>query len=58
MEEKEKILGETYQPGKPQKPLQWLQKIDGNEEMDKFLKNAERYWFGEGYGSEKRKTEA
>ncbi len=57
MEEKEKILGETYQEGKPQKPLRWIKNFEGKEEIDKFLKTAERYWFGEGYGSEKRKAD-
>jgi hypothetical protein len=58
MEEKEKILGETYQNGKPQTSLYWIKKIEGKDEIEKFLKTSERYWFGEGYGSEKRKTDA
>jgi len=55
---KEKILGETYEKGKPKKSLDWIKKIGEREEMIKFLKNSERYWFGEGYGSERRKTPA
>lgn len=56
MEDK-KVLGETYKEGKPQKPLRW-KKFENREEMVKFIKVSERYWFGEGYGSEKRKTPA
>lgn len=50
-----KVLGETYEKGKPQKPLEWIKKLENREEMLKYLKNAERYWYGEGFGSEKRK---
>ncbi|HEX68177.1 MAG TPA: hypothetical protein ENG13_03825 [bacterium] len=55
----EKILGPTYEPGEPKKGLDWLKKLDSREEILKFLKTGERYWFAkEGYGSEKRKTPA
>lgn len=56
MEDK-KVLGETYKDGKPTKPLKW-KKFENRDEMEKFIKVSERYWFGEGFGSEKRKTPA
>ncbi|MGB9677161.1 MAG: hypothetical protein ACPLZ9_00945 [Candidatus Ratteibacteria bacterium] len=52
-----KVLGETYKEGKPKKPLKW-KKFENIEEIVKFIKVSERYWFGDGYGSEKRKTPA
>ena len=52
------ILGETYEPGKPEEPHLWRQKLTNREEMLKYLNYAERYWSSEyqGYGSEKIKT--
>jgi len=52
------VLGPTYEPGKPGEPIQWRQKLRSKDEMVKYLQTAERYWFGQGYGSEKRKTPA
>ncbi len=56
--EKVEVLGPTYEPGKPGEPIRWRQKFRNREEMLKYLRTGERYWFGTGYGSEKRKTEA
>lgn len=53
-----KDLKHMYKPGKPEKPLNWLKKLSDQSEKLKYLKNAERYWFGEGFGSEKRKNPA
>ena len=66
MEEKEsytgqkvKVLGPTYEPGKPDQPFRWREKLKGREDRLRYLQNAERYWFSKDwYGSEKRKTEA
>jgi len=55
---KVEVLGPTYEPGKPQEPIRWRQKFRSRDEMLKYLQTGERYWFGKGYGSEKRKTEA
>ena len=53
------ILGETYEPGKPDQPGTWRNKLQTRDEMLKYLNYGERYWAeGEGYGSEKRKTPA
>lgn len=53
-----KILGETFEEGKPDTPGYWRNKLDSREEMLKYLKYGERYWSGEDFGSEKRKTPA
>lgn len=54
-----KILGPTYEPGKPQKSLGWMEKLTSREEILKFLKTGERYWYSkEWYGSERRRTPA
>ena len=53
-----KILGETFEPGKPDAPGLWRNKFETREEMLLYLKYAERYWHGEEYGSEKRKRPA
>ncbi len=66
MEEKEdyngkkvKVLGPTYEPGKPDQPFRWREKLRRREERLRYLQNAERYWYSKDwYGSEKRKTEA
>jgi hypothetical protein len=53
------ILGETYEEGKPESPITWRRKLRNRDEMLKYLRSGERYWFSEeGYGSEKRKTKA
>jgi len=52
------ILGPTYEPGSPGEPARWRRKLRTRDEMLKYLQTAERYWYGEGFGSEKRKTEA
>ena len=56
---KVKILGETYEEGKPEAPCRWRDKLKEREEMLKYLDTAERYWSDkEAYGSEKRKKPA
>jgi len=56
---KVKVLGPTYEEGKPETPINWRQKLRSREEMLSYLKTGERYWFSEDwYGSEKRKTKA
>jgi hypothetical protein len=54
-----KVVGAEYEPGVPEQPHQWRQKIQGRQEMLKYLQNGERYWFSkEWYGSERRKNPA
>jgi hypothetical protein len=53
------ILGETYLEGLPQEKLSWRTKLGDRQQMLRYLKTAERYWFSrDWYGSEKRKTPA
>ncbi len=59
--EKVKVLGATFETGKPEREDagKWRQKLDNREEKLKYLQTAERYWYGkEWYGSEKRKNPA
>jgi hypothetical protein len=54
-----KVLGPTFEEGKPDTPINWRQKMRNREEMLAYLKTGERYWFSEEwFGSEKRKTKA
>jgi len=58
MEEK-KVLGATYEPGKPAEPYKWRKNIKTREDMLKYLRDNERYWYSkEWFGSEKRKNPA
>jgi hypothetical protein len=60
--EKVKLLGTTYEPGKPVKAEEgrWRPRLLGREEMLNYLKRNERYLYGEdgAFGSEKRKNPA
>jgi hypothetical protein len=54
-----KVLGDTSLPGKPESPGDWKQKFKKREDILKYLKTSERYWYSkEGFGSEKRQTPA
>jgi hypothetical protein len=56
---KVKVLGPTYEEGKPQDKEDWKEKLDSVENRLGYLRTALRYWYGkEWYGSEKRKQEA
>lgn len=55
------VLGETYEPGKPEGEFQgrWEQKLLSRNEKIKYLREGLRYWYAkEGFGSERRKTPA
>ena len=58
MEEKNNVRNKDFR----QKEVvidKWREKLRNREEMLKYLKTAERYWFSDDwYGSEKRKTPA
>jgi len=57
--EKVQVVGPEYEAGVPDKPHCWRAKIQCREEMLKYLRSGERYWFSkEWYGSEKRKNPA
>jgi hypothetical protein len=54
-----RVLGETFEEGSPQGPIDWRAKLASREERMGFLKTALRYWYSkEWYGSDKRKEEA
>ena len=59
---KVKVLGETYEPGTPSPAGAgdgegWRFRFASREEMLRYLKSAERYWYSsDWYGSEKSKT--
>jgi hypothetical protein len=55
-----KVLAETYEPGKPddKEAGLWRRKLGSRAEELRYLKSAERYWYGESFGSEKRRKEA
>ena len=56
---KVKVLGSTFEEGKPETPINWRQNLRNRQEMLAYLKTGERYWFSdEWFGSEKRKTKA
>jgi hypothetical protein len=53
------VLGETYEAGRPEGPMDWRAKLASRDERVRFLRTALRYWYSdEWYGSEKRREEA
>jgi hypothetical protein len=57
--EKVKVVGPEYAEGMPEGPHLWRKKIQGRQEMLKYLQSGERYWFSKDwYGSERRKNPA
>ncbi len=56
---KVKVLGPTYDPGKPEGAGDWKQKLQSEDERLGYLRTALRYWYStDWFGSEKRKQEA
>ncbi|MGD9577863.1 MAG: hypothetical protein AB7Y74_06395 [Syntrophorhabdus sp.] len=54
-----RVLGPTFEDGKPNAMGDWRAKLTSREEAVDYLKTALRYWYSsEWYGSEKRKQEA
>ena len=59
--EEVEVLGSTFEEGKPEGEElgKWRQKLETRQEKLKYLRTAERYWYGkEWYGSEKRQNPA
>lgn len=55
---KVKVLGPTYEEGKPEEMIDWRATLQTRDDIIKYLKSAARYWYSrEWYGSEKRKEE-
>ncbi len=56
---KVKVLGPTYEEGKPDTKIDWRDKLASPQERINYLKAALRYWYSKDwFGSEKRKQEA
>jgi hypothetical protein len=56
---KVKVLGPTYDAGKPEGPADWKEKLQGRDNRLGYLRTALRYWYSKDwFGSEKRKQEA
>ncbi len=56
---KVKVLGETYEAGKPECNADWKEKLQSKDERLGYLRTALRYWYSKDwFGSEKRKQEA
>ena len=56
---KVKVLGPTYEPGKPEEKGGLDEKLGSESERLGYLKTALRYWYStDWFGSEKRKQEA
>jgi hypothetical protein len=58
-DEQQPVGEETYEPGKPNGSYNWRGKLVTRDEMLRYLRTGERYWFNpEWYGSEKRRKPA
>lgn len=56
---KVKVLGPTYDAGKPEGSADWTEKLQTDNDRMNYLKSALRYWYStDWFGSEKRKQEA
>ena len=56
---KVKVLGPTFEEGKPDGRGDWREKLATRDERLGYIRSAMRYWYNEDwYGSEKRKQEA
>jgi hypothetical protein len=52
------ILDSNFDAGQPESSDNWRRKLIDRKLMLKYLSTGERYWYGESYGSEKRKNPA
>ncbi|MHB8110200.1 MAG: hypothetical protein ACYDHW_09220 [Syntrophorhabdaceae bacterium] len=56
---KVKVLGPTFEKGKPEGRGDWREKLGSRDERLRYIRSASRYWYNDDwYGSEKRKQEA
>lgn len=56
--EKVEVLDADYEPGRPDGILRWQDKLADRKQRLAYLLTADRYWYAESYGSEKRKNPA
>jgi hypothetical protein len=52
------VIEPAFDEGKPGTPDKWREKLHSRDRMLRYLKTGERYWYGESFGSEKRRTKA
>jgi len=52
------LIQESYDPGRPEGKNDWRAIADGRDEQLQRVRTDLRYWYAEGYGSEKRKKPA
>jgi hypothetical protein len=52
------VIEPVFEDGKPEKPDAWRAKLPDRAKRLSYLKTGERYWYGESFGSERRKTKA
>jgi len=56
---KVRVLGPTYDPGKPEGAADWKEKLQTDADRMGYLRSALRYWYStDWFGSEKRKQDA
>ena len=55
---KVKLIQGSADPGQAHGKADWRTKTDNREAMLQQVKTSLHYWYGEGYGSEKRKKPA
>ncbi|MBW1768478.1 MAG: acetyl-CoA decarbonylase/synthase complex subunit delta [Deltaproteobacteria bacterium] len=55
---KVKLIQDSSDPGRSEGPASWRDKTDDRDEMLENVKTGLHYWYGEGFGSEKRKKPA
>ncbi len=56
--EEVEVLGATYEDGIPQSPDKWRKVLEERAEMLQYVQESQRYFYKEGFGSEKRKNPA
>ncbi len=55
---KVRVMRESYEPGKASEKYNWRDRVDDPSRMLQRVKTDLRYWYSEGYGSERRKKPA
>jgi len=55
---KVRLIDKSVEPGTPREKHDWRSRSDDPSEMIRQVKTNLRYWYAEGYGSEKRKKPA
>lgn len=52
------VIEPAFAEGKPSQPDPWRTKLVDRKRKLSYLQTGERYWYGESFGSERRKTKA